>query len=108
MKIEAPILRPLLPLTTVEILSGDVSDDITAIHIFLKSYSRKSAHTVRSYEKECQRFLLWMKATHGPRAAILPMVTVQDINDYLDFLGNPRPFDIDFLQAHGWEHQPFR
>lgn len=92
----------------VEVLSGDVADDEDAIRIFLDSYSRKSAHTVRSYEKECYRFLLWLKASRDPSPALLPAVTVKDINSYLDFLANPRPFTESFLKTHGWAHQPFR
>ena len=98
--------KPAIP--AVEVLSGDVGDDEHAIRIFLDSYARKSAHTVRSYEKECYRFLLWLKATRDPSPAMLPAVAVQDINDYLTFLANPRPFAESFLKAHGWEHQPFR
>ena len=98
--------QPALP--TVEVLSGDVSDDAHAIQIFLDSYARRSVHTIRSYEKECYRFLLWLKATRDPTPAMLPAVAVQDINDYLAFLANPRPFAASFLKAHGWEHQPFR
>ena len=39
-------VKPTLP--TVEVLSGDVCDDAHAIQIFLDSYARKSAHTIRS------------------------------------------------------------
>ena len=92
----------------VEVISGDVAEDMEAVRIFLNSYSRRSAHTVRSYEKECYRFLLWLKATREPGPALLPAVAVQDINDYLDFLGNPRPFSDAFLKANGWKGQPFR
>ena len=95
-------------LPAVEVLAGEVVDDNEAIKIFLDSYSRRSKHTVRSYEKECSRFLLWLKATHPPGLAMLPVVSVKDINSYLDFLGNPRPFSDDFLKKHGWVHQPFR
>jgi site-specific recombinase XerD len=95
-------------LPAVEVLTGEVADDTEAIRVFINSYSRKSAHTVRSYGKECYRFLLWLKATRDPSPAMLPAVTVQDINDYLDFVANPRPFSESFLETHGWEHQPFR
>lgn len=93
---------------TVDAASGDVCDDLQAISIFLDSYSRKSPHTVRSYEKECLRFHLWLKATRDPSPVLLPNVTVQDINAYLSFLENPQPFSTEFLTAHGWKHQPFR
>ena len=96
------------PLPTVEVLLGEVSDDVDAIKIFIRSYARKSAHTVRSYEKECYRLLLWLRATRAPSLNLLPAVTVRDINDYLDFVANPRPFPEDFLQQQGWTHQPFR
>lgn len=98
--------RPVVP--AIEVLSGDVADDEHAIRIFLDSYSRRSPHTVRSYEKECRRFLLWLHATRDPSPALLPAVAVSDINDYLEFLGNPRPFAEPFLKMHGWAHQPFR
>ena len=91
-----------------EVLTGEVADDLQAIQIFLASYSRKSSHTTRSYEKECFRFLLWLKGTRTPSAVMLPSVTVQDINEYLDFVANPRPFSEPFLKFHGWDHQPFR
>lgn len=98
--------KPALP--SVEVLLGEVSDDTDAIKIFIRSYARKSAHTVRSYEKECYRLLLWLRATRAPSLNLLPTVTVRDINDYLDFVANPRPFPEDFLQQQGWTHQPFR
>jgi site-specific recombinase XerD len=102
------IVVPGSTVPSVEVLRGDVADDEHAIRIFLDSYGRRSAHTVRSYEKECRRFLLWLFATRDPRPALLPDVTVSDINNYLAFLSNPRPFAEHFLKAHGWEHQPFR
>jgi len=95
-------------LPSVEVLSGDVIDDEHAIEVFLSSYARKSPHTVRSYRKECLRFLLWLRATHGNVPALLPRVTVEDVNNYLAFAANPRPFAEAFLRAHGWDHQPFR
>ena len=98
--------KPSLP--SVEVLLGEVSDDVDAIKIFIRSYARKSAHTVRSYEKECYRLLLWLRATRAPSLNLLPAVTVRDINDYLDFVANPRPFPEDFLLQQGWTHQPFR
>ena len=98
--------KPTLP--SVEVLLGEVSDDADAIKIFIRSYARKSAHTVRSYEKECYRLLLWLRATRAPSLNLLPAVTVRDINDYLDFVANPRPFPEEFLQQQGWRHQPFR
>ena len=92
----------------VEVLSRYVTDDENAIKVFLDSYARKSRHTIRSYEKECGRFLLWLRATRPADHALLPQASVQDINAYLQFLADPREFKRDFLQANGWNHQPFR
>ena len=97
----------------IVVLEGDVISDTQAINIFLQSYKRNSLHTVRSYEKECFRFLLWLKSTHTPSPALLPRVTVQEINSYLEFLGSPRLFtpsmlDAAITQSNGWRHQPFR
>jgi site-specific recombinase XerD len=97
-----------IELATVEVLSRDVTDDLTAIKVFLDGYSRKSAHTQRSYEKECLRFLLWLRATRPPNHTLLPQAAVQDVNDYLAFLAAPRTFSEEFLAANGWKHQPFR
>ena len=69
--------KPALP--SVEVLLGEVSDDVDAIKIFIRSYARKSAHTIRSYEKECYRLLLWLRATRAPSLNLLPAVTVRDI-----------------------------
>ena len=79
-----------------------------AVTAFLEGVARMSPHTVRSYEKECHRFLLWLRATRRAAPALLPTVRLEDINDYLAFLDKPRPFAADFLAAHGWEHQPFQ
>ncbi|MFC7462047.1 tyrosine-type recombinase/integrase [Hydrogenophaga defluvii] len=97
-----------IELATVEVLSRDVTDDLTAIKVFLDGYARKSAHTQRSYEKECFRFLLWLRATRPSSHALLPQAAVQDVNDYLAFLAEPRAFSAEFLSANGWKHQPFR
>lgn len=102
------LLQGSVELAQVEVLTRDVTDDETAIQIFLDGYSRKSRHTVRSYEKECYRFLLWLRATRPPSHALLPKADVQDINDYLTVLANPPTFTDDFLRANGWDHQPFR
>ncbi len=101
-------LRPSLA-PSVEVLAGDICDDEQAITIFLDSYSRRSKHTLRSYHKECRRFLLWIRAAKASSApSLLPAVTVEDMNRYLDFLSAPRAFDEKFLAANGWKHQPFR
>ena len=85
-----------------------ITDDVSAIRAFLDTYSKKSRHTTRSYEKECYRFLVWLRARRPPAPDLLPEVVTQDINDYLLFLENPRPFDHEYLLSQGWKHQPFR
>lgn len=92
----------------IQVLADGIADDEHAIKVFLDSYSRKSTHTMRSYQKECLRFLLWLRASHPLQPAMLPAVTVEHINAYLDFVTSPRPFAPAFLQQHGWTHQPFR
>ena len=92
----------------VIVSQGEVFGDDHALEIFLSGYHRKSIHTLRAYEKECKRFLLWLKSNREDNGALLPDVTVQDINNYLEFLANPRPFSEDFLKRQGWQHQPFR
>ena len=92
----------------VIISTGEVLGDDHALEIFLSGYKRKSPNTLRAYEKECKRFLLWVRSNRQDNGALLPDVTVQDINNYLEFLGNPRPFSEDFLKRNGWKHQPFR
>ena len=93
---------------SVQLLPGDVITDADALQSFIQSYSRRSVHTIRSYEKECYRFLLWLKSNRSDSPALLPLVSVQDINSYIDFLTNPHAFTESFLKMHGWDHQPFR
>ncbi|MBV7541955.1 site-specific integrase [Acidovorax sp. sic0104] len=100
-----PVENEPLPATVV---SPYVQDDLTAIGIFLATYSRKSRHTIRSYKKEVYRFLLWLRRRRPPGDALLPDVELADINAYVAFLDNPQPFDEDFLRSQGWKHQPFR
>jgi len=92
----------------VEVVSTKVDNDMYAVRIFLDTYKNKSRHTQRSYEKVCQRFLIWLMSTREPSPCMLPAVEVQDINKYLDFLSNPRLFSEAFLKAHGLKNQPFR
>lgn len=92
----------------VEVLSGDACTDEQAIAIFLNTYAGRSPHTVRSYQKECRRFLLWLNAVRGANPCLLPSVSVTDINSYQQFLAAPRPFSEAFLLANGWKSQPFR
>ena len=103
----SPILLPRTS-TDVVVMDGDVIDDAHAIEIFLGGYSRHSEHTVRAYESETKRFLLWIKSSRQPSPTLLPLVSVDDVNKYLDFLQNPRPFHEDFLKKHGYNHQPFK
>lgn len=94
--------------TSLALISRYVTDDETAIREYLAIYKKMSPHTVRSYEKECRRFLLWLRARRYPSPAMFPDVVQADINEYLAFLENPLPFDMDFLRSQGWDHQPFR
>lgn len=112
MKITLPAqtvdLEPSTIPTPVELVRTRSVDDIAAIRIFLDGYSRSSRHTVRSYEKECLRFLLWLRARSVPSETLLPSVELKDVNDYVNFLSEPAPFNEEFLKLHGWNHQPFR
>lgn len=103
----APAPSPVVP-AAVQIITAEVDDDARAIRIFLDGYKRRSIHTIRSYEKECYRFLLWLRSMRGSGNALLPTVGVEDINSYLEFVSNPRPFSEEFLRVNGWSHQPFR
>ena len=93
-----------------EVICAEVIDDVQAIHLFIDGYTRRSNHTIRSYEKECYRFLLWLRSrcSPSPRSSLLPDVGVGDVNSYIDFLASPRAFHPDFLQANGFSHQPFK
>ncbi len=105
-------LVPVTPLAlaSVEVLTAHTVDDEHAISTFLHMYSGRdaSSHTLRSYTKECKRFLLWIRSRRGLRPSLLPEVTLEDINDYIGFMAEPREFSKEFLQANGWKHQPFR
>lgn len=105
-----PLPSPLLPPGSVsgEVITQAVTTDEDAIRTFLDSYKRKSGHTVRSYEKELKRYLLWLRATYGMHPSLIPQAVEQDANSYIDFLAKPRTFDAKFLAANGWKHQPFR
>lgn len=107
--IEVPSSHALAPSpSAAEVVLAEVVDDVQAIRLFIGGYIRKSLHTVRSYEKECYRFLLWLRLQRGSGHALLPSVGISDMNAYMDFLSNPRPFSEEFLKANGWDHQPFR
>lgn len=85
-----------------EVICAEVIDDVQAIHLFIDGYTRRSNHTIRSYEKECYRFLLWLRSrcSPSPRSSLLPDVGVGDVNSYIDFLASPRAFHSDFLQEN--------
>ena len=51
-----------------ELVSAEVVDDVQAIRIFIAGYKHKSSHTTRAYEKECYRFLLWLRLKRRPCA----------------------------------------
>lgn len=93
-----------------EVICAEVIDDVQAIHLFIDGYTRRSNHTIRSYEKECYRFLLWLRSrcSPSPRSSLLPDVGIGDVNSYIDFLASPRAFHPDFLQENGFSHQPFK
>lgn len=101
-------IRPRADDASLALITRYITDDLAAIRAFLDTYSNKSRHTTRSYEKECYRFLVWLRARQAPAPDLLPDVQAQDINDYLQFLRNPRPFDEEYLLSQGWDHQPFR
>lgn len=106
-----PTALPHLPqhssATELELLE-DLNDE-QAIEVFLDGLARRSAHTVRSYRKECSRFILWLRASlPNPSSRMLPSVTVQEINRYIDFTQNPRSFSKAYLESQGWRQQPFR
>lgn len=93
----------------VDAIVIDLITDEQAIDIFLDSLSMKSVHTYRSYKKECFRFLFWIRVNSNSNSnQLLPDVTVQDVNKYIQFTQNPRPFSKDFLDFHGVKQQPFR
>ena len=109
---DAPPSNSALPSSVAsrEVICAEVIDDVQAIHLFIDGYTRRSNHTIRSYEKECYRFLLWLRSrcSPSPRISLLPDVGVGDVNSYIDFLASPRAFHPDFLQANGFSHQPFK
>jgi integrase/recombinase XerD len=106
MNLPSEIVRGL-PSSTI--VSGCVTDDEEAIRVFLASYSRNPSHTLRAYTREVKRFLLWVRATNQSGSmSLLPLVSHDDINKYLDYLSNPRPFSEAFLKSNGWKGQPVR
>lgn len=91
------------------VLRGDIVDDANAIDVFLKSYAMHSPETQKAYRKECRRFLCWLHDTSQPALSMLPNVTVEDINSYLQFLASPtKRIGDETLVRFGMTHQPFK
>lgn len=86
----------------------EVDSDRFAMETWLASYSQRSPHTARSFRKEAERFLLWLEATKGPNPRHLPMVGIEEVNAYIDFLVAPRRFSTELLARHGRKTQPFK
>jgi len=105
---ELVLLRAATLPASFELVAVDVADDDRAIEVFMGIYGNKSQNTIRSYAKECHRFLLWARSQHPPSNTILPNLSVDDVNAYIRFLEMPSPFPAEFLAANGWKHQPFR
>jgi site-specific recombinase XerD len=68
----------------LKLLGADT--DLEAIHAWLRS--KRSANTVRAYRKEAERFMLWSILV---KAKPLSSMTVEDCEDYRDFLADPQP-----------------
>jgi site-specific recombinase XerD len=63
--------------------------DYEAILAWLRS--KRSPHTVRAYRKEAERFLLWAILV---RRKPLSSMTVEDCEDYRDFIVDPQPREV--------------
>lgn len=63
--------------------------DLEAIHAWLRS--KRSTNTVRAYRKEAERFLLWAILV---KKKPLSSMTVEDCEDYRDFLADPQPASV--------------
>ena len=46
-------VRPAAEADSLALITRYITDDVSAIRAFLDTYSKKSQHTTRSYEKEC-------------------------------------------------------
>jgi site-specific recombinase XerD len=67
----------------------DASNDFQALSIWLRRYD-ESSQTFRSYRKEINRLYTWaLQALNKPFSSL----TVEDIQAYLKFIANPKPFD---------------
>lgn len=85
-----------------------VDTDLWAISTWLKGYKKSSHHTVRSFEREVTRFLMWLHVVKGENPRHLPDVRTNDLNDYRDFLSNPRAFPESTLIKFNRRKQPFK
>jgi site-specific recombinase XerD len=63
--------------------------DLDAINAWLRS--KRSPNTVRAYRKEAERLLLWAILV---KRKPLSSMTVEDCEDYRDFLADPQPREI--------------
>ena len=95
-------------LTTHQTTIQNIDTDSWAISTWLNGYKRSSHNTVRSLEKEATRFLMWLHVVKGENASHLPLVRTHDMNDYREFLSNPRQFPESVLKNFNRRQQPFR
>lgn len=100
-------LRPIAA-TQTSLAWAKTTTDRSAIEAWLGSYSRRSEHTVRSFRKEAERFLMWLEATKGDSGTLLPKTSIDDVNKYLDYLGGPGHFPPALLARFGRTEQPFK
>lgn len=82
--------------------------DEHALRVVLQSLSGLSDNTIKSYRKEFLRFLLWLKTTREIQPDMLRRVTTEDLQEYANYLSNPRPLSKEFLALHGWSYSPFK
>jgi site-specific recombinase XerD len=92
-----------LPILLTQVLSGvagsnreredrcqiQASNDYEALQCWLNEY-RETETTFRTYQKEGERFLLWSVLQ---RKKALSSLDRDDLEAYLDFLEDPRPYD---------------
>ncbi|MBU2708300.1 tyrosine-type recombinase/integrase [Zooshikella marina] len=62
------------------------NNDVEAIAIFLQARGGRSEHTLRRYQRECQRFLAWLNWQQG---ITLKQLTLKDLQQYYPFLQAP-------------------
>lgn len=91
-----------------EVIARFPLTDEHALKVILDSLSGRSPHTIRAYKKEFLRFLLWMRTQRTWAPDLLRRVSTEEIHAYAEFLKDPRPMTNEFLQRHGWKHNPFR